>query len=332
MSPIDATATDVRADASPVTIGVMVTPEAAGQIVEAARLAERQGFDFLACGEHVLFHVASPNAFVALAAAAAATRRIRLLSALTIAPLYPAGLLAKMATTVDVISDGRFDLGIGVGGEYPPEFAACGVPVSQRGARTDETLEICAQLFAGDAVRFDGRFAQIEDQRLAPRPVQAGGPPLWIGGRSAAAMRRAGRYGRYWFPYMTSPARLRDGLVQVARAAADAGRESPDGAVFAWAAVDPDPGRARAVALDTLRRTYHQDFTALADRYVPTGTPEQVTQRLLEYVEAGARAILFSPACPAYELPAMTELFAEEVMPRLRERTSALTATREIER
>ena len=104
----------------------------AGLIAEEARDAERLGFDLVAAGEHVFFHGPVSNAFVTLAAAAAVTERIRLLSALTILPMYPMVMAAKMAATLDRVSHGRFDLGVGVGGDYPPEFAASGVPVEAR--------------------------------------------------------------------------------------------------------------------------------------------------------------------------------------------------------
>lgn len=310
-------------------IGLMLGPEAdPADSVELAVQAEAQGFDFVACGEHVLFHVPTPNAFVTLAAVASRTARVRLLSALTVVPLYPAALLAKMATTLDRIAGGRFDLGIGVGGENPAEFAACGVPTSERGARTDESLDLCRHLFSGERGDFSGRFASVREQRLAPLPVQAGGPPLWIGGRSAASMRRAGRYGRYWFPYMLSPERLADGLHRVADAAEESGRPrtSVSGSVFAWGAVDRDPQAARRTAYSTLARVYRQDFESLPSSYIPHGTPQQVASHLREYVDAGARAVLFSPACPPGDVAVMTALFAEEVMPLLRDSPGAALA------
>ena len=128
-----------------------------------------------------------------------------------------------MAATLDRVSGGRFDLGIGVGGEYPPEFAACGVPVGERGTRTDESLEICTRLFAGQTLTLKGKFASIEGQRLDPLPIQPGGPPLWVGGRREAAIRRAGRFASHWLPYMVSPEQLSSSLDKVRVAATDVG-------------------------------------------------------------------------------------------------------------
>lgn len=96
---------------------------------------EELGFDYVGSGEHVAFHVPTPNNFISLAAAAGATQRVKLLSAVTVLPLYPAVLAAKLAAALDVASGGRLTLGVGVGGEYPRGFEACGVPVHERGAR-----------------------------------------------------------------------------------------------------------------------------------------------------------------------------------------------------
>jgi alkanesulfonate monooxygenase SsuD/methylene tetrahydromethanopterin reductase-like flavin-dependent oxidoreductase (luciferase family) len=115
----------------------LVLPRDQREIPVMARWAEDRGFDQVACGEHVFFHGATANAFIALAAAAGATTHIRLLSALTILPMYPAALAAKLVATLDQVSKGRFDFGVGVCGEHPPEFNAVCVPVSERAQRTD---------------------------------------------------------------------------------------------------------------------------------------------------------------------------------------------------
>lgn len=183
------------------------------EIPEVAARAEEQGFDLVACGEHVLFGSPTTNAFVALAAAAAATTRIGLLSAVTLLPLYPPALAAKMAATLDGVSRGRFELGVGVGGENPAEFAACGVPLRERGRRTDSGLDAVRAYLGGETVDVDGEPTVLD-------PVPARRPPIWVGGRSEAAMRRAGRAGDVWFPYLCSPDRVTRGLATAREAAA----------------------------------------------------------------------------------------------------------------
>lgn len=285
-----------------------------------ARQAEGQGFDFLACGEHVFFHGPVTNAFITLAAAAGATQRIRLLSALTMLPLYPAALAAKLIATLDRVSGGRFDLGIGVGGEYPPEFEAVGVPVAERGKRTDEALELLEELFAGQPVSFNGRFSTVGGLRLDPLPIQRPRPPVWIGGRRLAAMRRAGRYGDVWMPYLVSPQKLAASLARVREFAHLHGRgeSAVRGAVYCWSAVDADANWARQTAIETVSRIYQQDFTELADSHLVVGSPQQVIDRLGEYTEAGATSVVFAPACPDSELARVIDTFVADVMPALR--------------
>lgn len=308
--------------------GVMLAPQAdPAEVTGLARQAENAGFDFLACGEHVFFHSPAPNAFVALAAAAGATERIRLLSALTILPLYPPALAAKLAATLDRVSHGRLDLGIGVGGEYPAEFAAVGVRVGNRGRRTDEALDVLTRLFAGEGVSFpppagpggDPAAEAPSPQRLDPLPVQRPRPPLWIGGRKTASTRRAGRFGDVWLPYMYTPEQLAEGMAQVRDAAVQNGRpaDAVRGAYFCWTAVADDPAWARRAAVDTLGEVYAQDFGKAVDRYVPTGTPAQVAARLADYAAAGAESVVLVPACPAADRPRMMRMFADDLLPAL---------------
>jgi probable F420-dependent oxidoreductase len=299
-------------------VGLMFPPDAdPTQVPSFARRAEEQGFDFFCCGEHVFFHGPVTNAFVALAAAAGATERIRLLSALTVLPVYPAALAAKLIATLDRVSQGRFELGVGVGGEYPPEFDAVGVPVAERGRRTDEALEVLDRLFTGDSVSFHGRFTTIENQKLQPLPVQRPGPPVWVGGRTKPAMRRAARHGDVWLPYLVTPRRLADSLAGVREMAAQQGRPegSVRGAVFCWSAVDVDGEWARRAAIDAVSTTYRQDFTDLADSYLVAGGVEQVVHRFREYAEAGAEYLIFAPACPAAHRDRVIDTFAAEVLP-----------------
>ncbi len=300
--------------------GLMVDPgsDPAGTPAEA-RTAEQLGFDFVACGEHVFFHGPVSNAFIGLSAAAAVTERIRLVSALTVLPLYPAALVAKMAASLDRLSGGRFTLGVGVGGEYPPEFAASGVQVSRRGVKTDESLTVLRGLLGGQALTLDGDFAQFGGLTLQPPPVQQ--PlPIWVGGRKTAAQRRAGRFGDAWFPYMVTPQMLARGLDCVRDYAARSGR--PDGAVtgavFLWGSVSGRADVARRQAVDTVSQVYQQDFAPLADKYLLTGDPAGVTARLDAYAQAGASAVLFAPACPSQDRAEVIALFAEAVLPQLR--------------
>lgn len=286
---------------------------------EVARWAEGIGYDQVACGEHLFFHGPTPNSFVGLAAAAGATERIRLLSSLALVPLYPAAVLAKLVSSLDQVSHGRFDLGVGVGGEFPPEFVAAGVDPKQRGARTDEALDLLRPLLAGETVHHTGRFTEIHGLALQPSAVQS--PlPIWIGGRKPAAQRRAGRFGEVWMPYLCTPEQLRSGL-EVANAEAVAqGRPegSVRGALFAWGAVGADADETRRRAVEVVSNIYQQDFGPLADRYLIAGDVDGVLARLRDYHDAGCEHLVFSPAAGANDWTEVAELFATEVAPVVR--------------
>lgn len=291
-------------------------------VAAEARAAENAGYAGIATGEHLFFHSPHPNAFVALAAAAGATNSIRLLSSLTVLPLYPAALAAKLATTLDQVSGGRFDLGVGVGGEYPPEFVAAGVDVAQRGARTDEALDLLRRLWGGGPVDVDGRFTRIEGLELSPGPVQPGGPPLWLGGRKAPAIRRAGRHADVWMPYMYTPEQMARSLTEVRSAAEGAGRDPSTvrGAVFCWGGVDLDATRSRQEVVEGVGAVYRQDFGALADRYLLHGDPDRVLARAREYADAGADTLVFSPVGADGRRREIVDLFTAAVLPQLRGR------------
>jgi alkanesulfonate monooxygenase SsuD/methylene tetrahydromethanopterin reductase-like flavin-dependent oxidoreductase (luciferase family) len=168
-------------------------------------------------------------------------------------------------------------------------------------------------------VTAEGQFGSLRDLRLDPPPVQRPRPPLWVGGRKMPAMRRAGRFADVWMPYMVSPESFARSLAGARDFARQAGRPETSlaGALFIWGCVDPDPGRARREAVESVSRIYAQDFDPLADRYLLHGDPDMVVARLAEYHAAGAGTVIFSAACPPERRPAVTELFAEAVLPRL---------------
>ena len=302
---------------APVEVGISLH-----RLDDAAALARRSealGYDYVTCGEHVFFHVPTPNAFVSLAVAAGATERIKLMSTITLAPLYPAALLAKLAASLDVASGGRFSLGIGVGGEYDREFEACGVPVGERGARTDEALEVLERLFTGDKVDYQGRFTSLRGVSLRPPPVQRPRLPVWVAGRREAAWRRAARFADGWLPYMYTPEMVADSADQIRDLRAAMGRDDPiEIGAFLFFAVHQDRDTAFAMANGRLSKQYNQDFSRLVPKYALAGTPDDCAARLREYVEGGATTLILAPACPSEYADTNLELMGREVLARLR--------------
>ncbi len=162
---------------------------------------------------------------VALGYAAAGTSRIRLGVAVVNMPYLSPAYLAKQAATVDVLSGGRLELGLGLGW-MPEEFTAAGGVMAGRGARTAEYIEVMRHLWAGGVAEFSGEFYSVPAGRMAPEPVQRPGPPILLGGTAARALERAGRLADGWVTSSrTDLTRIGEGIKTVRAAAEQAGRD-----------------------------------------------------------------------------------------------------------
>jgi probable F420-dependent oxidoreductase len=172
-----------------------------------ARAAEEAGFDAISVSEHVALPTELvvnmgaywPHAFTAMAFIAGATTRINVNAGVIVLPYHHPVAFAKAVTTLDVLSSGRVMLSFGVG-MAPAEFAAVGVAFEQRGKVTDEYVDVMKVLWTEPEPRFHGSFVDVEDVVFEPKPVQQPHPPIWFGGRSMVAMRRAATKGNGWAP------------------------------------------------------------------------------------------------------------------------------------
>lgn len=286
------------------------------EVAASARRIEELGFDVLGCGEHVSFYGDTANGFVSLSVAAGATSRIQLMSAITLVPLYPAALLAKFGAALDVASNGRFMLGVGVGGEYPKEFEACGVPVKQRGSRTDEALEVLHRTWTGTDVTFHGRYTTLNEFSLKPLPIQKPRPPIWVSGRKDVAMRRAARFADGWLPYMYTPEQLAQSIAKIKQFGEECERDlshfTPG--IFLFTAAHENQASGFKMANDKLSVQYSQDFSKLIDKYTLAGNPDHCRARLKEYLDAGARFVFLSTACPDDYIDRNLELIASDIV------------------
>ena len=285
-------------------------------VAQSSREIEALGFDVLGCGEHVSFHGDTANGFISLSVAAGATKDIQLMSAITLIPLYPAALLAKMGAALDVASNGRFILGVGVGGEFPKEFEACGVPLSQRGSRTDDALEVIQRTWTETEVTYHGRYTTLNEFSLKPLPIQKPRPPIWVSGRKDVAMKRAARYGDGWIPYMYTPEQLADSVQKIERYGEDFERDLSGftHGLYIFTAVHENGDTAVEMAAEKLGRQYDQDFSKLVHKYVLAGDPDYCKARLNEYIDAGARFLFLSAACPDDYIDQNLNMIASEVM------------------
>ncbi len=222
-------------------------------------------------------------------------------------------LMAKELATLDFLSEGRLLLVAGLGGEDPLEYEALGTSKPQRARRTDEALEAMRLLWTEDKASYEGRYYSFTDVTVTPRPVQQPGPPVWIGGRSDAAMRRTGRLGDGWLPSAITPDECAVGIAAINGYAAEAGREIPDDhfGVSITCAVADSLEEARELTASALPR--RRDNVALED-YSAMGTPAQIVAKLREYVDAGVTKFVLRPPGPPDVWMRQSELLAREVI------------------
>lgn len=181
-----------------------------------------------------------PEPFTALAFVAGATERIRLSTGVLILPERNPVLFAKQVATLDGLSGGRLQLGVGIGW-LREEFEALGMKWEGRGRRMDECIEAMRALWTGEPASYHGEFVAFDDVVCDPRPLQPGGVPLIIGGHSEAAARRAGRLGDGFVPTGRGGGSDPVALVRSMRSAAEeAGRDPNEIAVYSGASTDPE--------------------------------------------------------------------------------------------
>lgn len=265
-----------------------VSGRAAGRevLTDAARSAEAQGFDAVWSAERIVqpAEVRTPypydaggkfivppdrpflDALTTLAFLAGCTARIKLGISVTVLPYHHPLRLARIAASMDQLSNGRFLFGVGVGW-MREEFNALGVAFGERGQISDEQIQVLRKLWSSGRTSFDGTYYRFEDVVLEPRrPL-----PIWVGGEGRAARRRAGRFGDYWFPYFVRimPAELAGLYEEVRTFAAEA---------------DRSPGAVRLAACMQIEVTTY-DTPQEPDRL--RGSPKQLAEALVVWRKAG---------------------------------------------
>jgi probable F420-dependent oxidoreductase len=300
--------------------GVQLRSHAPERQWALVRRLEALGYDGVFTGDHVAFNVPLHESLTLLASYTAITTRLRIGTCVYLLALRPPAVAAKMTATLDVLSKGRFVFGVGVGGEIKREWELCGVPLGERGARVTEGIEVVRTLWRDTPATFKGRFASFEGVSIDPKPVQKGGPPIWIGGRSEAALVRAGRQGDGWVSYVVQPERFRQGLTRI-REVADKEQRALDHftpAHLTFITPGRDRESARATWVRLLSHRYAQDFGPLAEKYGVFGTPEQCVEGLQRFREAGCAYFVIDTVVDPEQHEEALERIAADVIPRVR--------------
>ena len=277
--------------------------------------AEELGFDSAWAQEGVLGAAPVLGPVEAMTYAAACTQRLRLGCVVFVSTLHSPVHLAKSLSTLDQLSGGRIDIGVGTGGQARP-FAAFGVDPRRYVARFTEGLALMKALWTQSRVTFDGQFWQLQDAAMEPKPAQKPYPPIWFGGSGPTALRRAVRLGNGFFGAGSSPTAAFADQVQIVREAlAESGRPAASFPIAkrVYIAVDDSTERARERINTELERLYGRRVAAIEAAAI-AGTPAGCVRELREVAKAGAELILFTPM---YEQAEQAERLAASVIPEL---------------
>jgi probable F420-dependent oxidoreductase len=232
-------------------------------------------------------------------------------STLVLSTRHPV-ILAKELATLDFISQGRFFPAVGLGSDEARDFAAAGVNKKERAQRSDEAIVLMRRLWSEENVSFSGKFFSVQDVTIRPRPWQKGGPPIWIGGRSQAALRRTGRLGDGWLVSGVSAAEVASGIESIRAYASEAGRIVPEdhyGALlpFYFAGNSDEAYEAAKTSIRARPELAPFELAAL-------GTGEQVRQRVRAYIAAGATKFVMRPCGPFENWREQISILAREVI------------------
>ncbi len=273
--------------------------------------AEQLGYDSVWVSDHVVVPHANVVNFgetifdplVTLAVIAGVTSRVRLGTTVLIVPYRNPVVTAKMISSLDALSGGRVVFGVGAGW-VAAESAALGVPFAERGAMTDEYLDAMQELWTSRAPSFAGKYTQFSGLVFEPKPVQKPYPPIWVGGHSPAALRRAVRFGAAWHPINRPPAELRAGRAELARLCQLRGRPSPPALTLRNDVRVLEPGASAPPSTHAGR--------------VLAGEPAALVDQITELAECGVEHLVLEfLAADGRELDAQMAVFAERVRPAL---------------
>ncbi|MBI4525620.1 MAG: LLM class flavin-dependent oxidoreductase [Deltaproteobacteria bacterium] len=283
------------------------------QVIEAAKQSEELGFHSFWLIDRIAYDNLEP--LTALAAAAAVTEKIRLGTSVLLAALRQPALLAKMVATLDFLSGGRVTLGIGFGSREN-DFTATGVPFNQRGSRAEETIRLMKRLWREDRVSFEGKFFNVRNLTLGPRPIQSPHPPIWMGGTAETVLKRVGRLAN---GYICGSSAIQDFSTlweKIASAAIEVGRDPQEieKAALTFIAIDENKGRAIDACAAYVKRYYGQVRMDI-EKHLLVGAPEECAERIESFIGKGLQTLIVGLVTPELK---QLELFGRKILPRLR--------------
>jgi alkanesulfonate monooxygenase SsuD/methylene tetrahydromethanopterin reductase-like flavin-dependent oxidoreductase (luciferase family) len=256
------------------------------------------GIDHVFFADHVSFHDGSgKDGMVQATGLANLHETLGVYAGVYLLALRHPVTVARQICDIAVMAPGRFTFGVGVGGEDRHEVEVCGIDPSTRGRRTDAALDIVVRLLNGETVDHDSEFFSIEQANVLPAPAER--VPIMVGGRSDAAVVRAGKFGDGWLASWCSARRFAE-AVGLFDDAAVGRTPSNDHGLQVWAGFGETGDAARTNVADAMEDFYKVPFAAF-EKYTPWGSPADVAEQLVPYIEAGARHINLMPCGDSQE-------------------------------
>ena len=276
---------------------------------------ETLDIDSLWLSDRIVSETMNMEPMIALSFIAARTTKLKFGTSVLALPLRNPTVLAKEIATLDFLSGGRSLPAVGLGTEEEREYEACGTRRSQRVGRTEEAVHVMRRLWSEDNVTFHGRYFTLNDVSVQPKPVQKDLPPMWIGGRTEAALRRTARIGDGWLVSQATPGEVKDGVEKIKTWAAEYENDIEDdhyGALFSFSIADTGEEARKQAEPYMLRRRTDVDYEAFS----AFGTPDDVGHLIDRYIEGGATKFVARPACPPEMMQEQLEILGREVVPR----------------
>lgn len=288
-----------------------------GRLIEVAELAEQFGFHSVWTSDHVALPLDRRSVYpypqstteaaftpgvqwldsiAVMGLVTGVTSRVGIGTSVLVLPYRNPVILANEVASLDALSDGRILLGVGAGW-MDEEFTAIGISKAERGKRTDETITLLRELWKGGPTTFKGRFFNIDQMQLACAPRRVGGPPIYVGGNSPAALRRAGSIGDGWQGFEVFLEEVRDCRDEVERAAKDSGRD--------FSSLTLSVRRALAPPFEVAN--------LLPNRRAVTGTATEVADEINRYRDEGISLMVFDISMPSADRTKTMDWFASQV-------------------
>lgn len=293
-----------------VSAGPQIGPD---HVVKVARKVEEMGLHSLWALDRVVYDNLEP--LTLLSAAAAVTSRIRLGTSVLLAALRPPANLAKIIATLDFISNGRVTLGVGFGSREN-DFTSIGVPFEHRGSRAEEQIALMKRLWTEEKVTHKGKYFNLENVTVGPRPVQKPHPPIWTGGGAESALKRAGRVADGFICGSSSIPEFPSIWEKISGYAKAAGRDPNKiaKAGLTFMAIDDDKKKAVAAGEAYVARYYGRVRLDVEKTYV-VGPPEACAEKIRAAFDKGVETLILGGAVPDIR---QLDILGEKVLPLLK--------------